>query len=66
MPTAGHGRNLPARDKRETDAGRRVGVVLGKVPGHLTRQKTTHLTRYKTPRLADAPGSFLWYTKGDE
>jgi hypothetical protein len=28
-------------------------------PGHLTRGWTSHLSRPKTPRLADAPGSFL-------
>jgi hypothetical protein len=28
-------------------------------PGHLTRGWTIHLSRPKTPRLADAPGSFL-------
>jgi len=40
-----------------------VGVVPRHlIPGHLTRAKTTHLTRLETPRLADAPGNFLWYT----
>jgi len=32
------------------------------MPGHLTREKTSHLTSSKTPRLAGAPGSFLCYT----
>jgi hypothetical protein len=30
-------------------------------PGHLTRGWTIHLSMPKTPWLADAPGSFLWY-----
>ncbi|MCD6552782.1 MAG: hypothetical protein J7M16_02090 [Anaerolineae bacterium] len=35
------------------------GIYAWPAPGHLTRAKTTHLTRHKTPRLADAPRSFL-------
>jgi hypothetical protein len=40
-------------------------IVLG-IPGHLTREKTSHLTRSKTPQMADASREFLLYIEGSD
>ena len=70
-PVPGRGRGISLRKRleqpryllrRHADAGVAHAESAGYKGSHLTRENTGLLTSPQTPRLADAPGSFVWYT----